>query len=227
MSSSSFSARLEEPEPESPPSAERTAGPLPQGPPIPDASTHEVTEGHPAPAIVAPGLTEAAIDQALLAALALRVIALYKLSDRQARAKLVAAYRDAIQTARQAGFRSFNPAWLGAGLDVMEGYKAKSKPFHWGVFMGTLRNFAREDGPTDGKTEFGASPQEAREILASLRAWGCNIVADTKSATGCNSVGDWKVLPESLKRKLDRHKEAIRAEVLRQTAAAANYNPHV
>jgi hypothetical protein len=176
-----------------------------------------------AAAVDGPELAEASVDRALLAALTLRVIALYGMSDRQARAKLEAAYSDASKAARAAGFRRFDPAWLNAGLDAMEEKQAEGKPFHWGIFVGTLRNFAKEDGPTGRKPCSHAPPKfDVAAWLARLArecGWTFKIVGPDQvkpvEIPG-RTTADWSRggLGPSRWEELNAHKAEIKAHVL-------------
>jgi hypothetical protein len=174
-------------------------------------------------AVVGPELAEAGVDRALMAALTLRVIALYGMSDRQARAKLEAAYRDASKAARDAGFRRFDPAWMDAGLDAMEEKQAKGKPFHWGILVGTLRNFAKEDGPTERKPCTHAPPKfDAAAWVAALArecGWTFKIVGPDQVKPveiPDRTTADWSRggLGPTRWEELNAHKAEIKAHVL-------------
>ena len=158
-----------------------------------------------------------------------RVVALYGMSDNQARAKLKAAHEAARRVAREAGFREFKAAWLGDGLDVMEGLRDKGKEFHWGVFVGTLRNFAREDGPTERehKTESRALPAfDPEQILARLISHGWTLRPDGKGGImrfACNELPcEWDKLPSDLREKMEVHRDKLIAYVLDQAKGVSN-----
>jgi hypothetical protein len=172
-------------------------------------------------------VAEPAVDQALLTALIARFVEAFEKTADQARAAVLGCYRDSLAKAKEHGFR-FELAWLDSALDDTAKAGAKIKKTAWVYFLGILDKYANQGGPDTSPSRASAtSPHEARQTLDWLRSLGCDIVPDEKSPTRVSTKPDyrseeWQRLPQTLKRKLEEHKAAIRKEVLRAPPPVEN-----
>lgn len=149
------------------------------------------------------------LDVALVAALVVRVVALFGLAAHQAEAKICNAAR------------VFSLAWIAQALDEAERRRPSVREWSWGFVLGILRNFGAEGGPSPRGTP-SIDPgllREYRDIQTGFRSVGWILVPEDPGFKRDPGISEPGKVPPELARRFHDHRPGI-VEMLRRDAQA-------